>query len=249
MKPCFGKLLELSKMAKKDGICVKTGILGNVDTLDNSMLQLMKRCKLDEFFISLDGLEKTNDEQRGKGCFRNAVNWMPRLTKAGINVKVKFTLTKNSLNDIGETMKLSYRLGAKNFIVGDLLLHDNKIQDYINSISLTDEDRKKAAGLLIKAVFEMTPEDNQKVLKDFLWLCKRWEFFQQMCKDQGIFINAEDPFRKDEIHGSELIRGVIWQDGSIYNRNKAPRELLGKWPEQSMEEIYEGVKRRNEEAK
>ena len=52
--------------------------------------------------ISIDGTEKTHDNVRGQGVYRNAQNAIMRLTRSGIPVHVNMVFRKGTANDIAQ---------------------------------------------------------------------------------------------------------------------------------------------------
>lgn len=94
--PFLGKVYELS-----DGF--HTTIMSNGSFLTKEIVKTLKLFGIEKFQVSLEGLEKTNDEIRGKGSFEKTLKALELLAWAGIdNIRVSFTLTKKNLPEIKE---------------------------------------------------------------------------------------------------------------------------------------------------
>lgn len=243
IKPCFKELMYISKEAKDDGILNYTNILGNTDTLNDDMLKCFKDCELDSFFVSMDGLKDTHDLQRGVGNFEKNIKWIPELLKNNIEVKIKYTLTKMNMNEIVDVLDLCLKLGCKTFAIGTLILHDDKIKDYINSIDLSAKEHKEVCKKIINYIENLDSKYSFIIQQLFRFnktsMCQTLEDLNLVEKYQKYLITNHSNFHH---HSKSLIPGVIWEDGSIHSRNKSPNDLIGKYPEQTFEEIYESLK-------
>jgi len=94
--PFLGKVYELS-----DGF--HTTIMSNGSFLTKEIVKTLKLFGIEKFQVSLEGLEKTNDEIRGEGSFKKTIKAIKLLAWAGINnVRVSLTLTKKNLSEIKE---------------------------------------------------------------------------------------------------------------------------------------------------
>ncbi len=78
------------------------GIMSNGTLLDNAMLEKLCELKLDGFQVSLDGSEKTHDEIRGEGNFKDVVSSLDKLHLWGIPTRVSFTANKKNYNEFPE---------------------------------------------------------------------------------------------------------------------------------------------------
>jgi MoaA/NifB/PqqE/SkfB family radical SAM enzyme len=82
---------ELIKSARKEGL--RFGILGN-PTATEEQLKELKKLRIFRYQISLDGLESTHDYFRGKGRFREAIEFLKLEGEVGITRVVLSTVSK-----------------------------------------------------------------------------------------------------------------------------------------------------------
>ena len=97
------------------------GILTNGILLNNEKISKLKRFKIDYAQVSLEGMEKKNDEIRGKGTFEKIVKAAELLVKNKINSNISVTVTKKNLEDIPRLIELAEKLkvnslGLRRFI-------------------------------------------------------------------------------------------------------------------------------------
>lgn len=89
------------------------GILSNGSLLDENNVLKLKKADLRTFQVSLEGMEKNNDQVRGKGTFKKTISAIKILTGAGIRVVVSLTLTKKNMDDVPVLAKLCDKLGVE----------------------------------------------------------------------------------------------------------------------------------------
>lgn len=98
----FFKLINHAK--SKD---LLIGILGNPNHITEKIAMKLKDIGIFRYQISIDGLEKTHDELRGKkGAFKTAIRAIRILNKSGIPTVVMFTLSKRNSNELIEVIRL-----------------------------------------------------------------------------------------------------------------------------------------------
>lgn len=89
--------LTLYKEAAQRGFM--TAILGN--PMPETIIHRMVEIQTPAFFqISLEGLEAHNDDIRGKGSYRRAMDFLEVLQRQGLYSIVMLTLTRANLNDV-----------------------------------------------------------------------------------------------------------------------------------------------------
>ena len=97
------------------------GILTNGILLDDEKIFKFKKLKIDYVQVSLEGMEKNNDEIRGKETFKKIVKAIKLLVKDKISTSISVTVTKQNLRDIPLLIKLAKdlkvnSLGLRRFI-------------------------------------------------------------------------------------------------------------------------------------
>lgn len=65
--------------------------------------------------ISLDGLENTHDNIRGKGSFKKAINGIKLMINSGINVNVNCTPISKNISELTDLYKLCTEIGVNKF--------------------------------------------------------------------------------------------------------------------------------------
>ena len=112
---------ELLKKCYKNRKKTRYGILTNGLLLNNEKVARFKELKIDYVQVSLEGMEKKNDQIRGKGTFRKILKAVRLLVKNKINTDISVTVTKQNLRDIPLLVELAKKLrvnslGLRRFI-------------------------------------------------------------------------------------------------------------------------------------
>ncbi len=89
------RLIQEIKARGKD--CMLLGIPERVT--DEMIIELMQK-GVSRYQVSLDGLEKTHDNIRGKGSFKKTISALCRLSKSGIQTTCMFTLHPQNCSDL-----------------------------------------------------------------------------------------------------------------------------------------------------
>ena len=89
----------LAKVYKYSGN-YKWGLMSNGSFVDRENIKILKLFKINDFQVSLEGLEENNDKIRGKGNFQKTIEALKILIKGGIHASVSLTITKENINDI-----------------------------------------------------------------------------------------------------------------------------------------------------
>jgi len=88
------------------------GVLTNGILLNDKKVIELKGLEVDYVQISLEGMEKINDEIRGKGTFNKIVKAVKLLVKNDISTGISVAVTKKNLRDIPLLIRMSSNLGA-----------------------------------------------------------------------------------------------------------------------------------------
>ena len=88
-------------------------IMSNGSYLTRDIIKELKSLEINGFQVSIEGLEKTNDEIRGLGSFQKILKAIELLNQAKIIVKVSFTLTKKNYQEIKELAEILAPLNVK----------------------------------------------------------------------------------------------------------------------------------------
>ena len=106
--------------------------------------------------ISLDGLEAINDKFRGsKGAFRDALEGIRNATAVGMRLSLRFTMTKQNIDDLPGLFDLAEREGIPRVCVYHLAYAGRG--EKLLSFDLTDKERRAA----VEFVFERTMKSHE----------------------------------------------------------------------------------------
>ena len=123
------ELLAICRRAADEGLFApEVGILANPEGIDLAYARMMKECGIRRFTVSIDGLEKTNDEMRGKGNFRAAVACLDILREAGIEADVKFTCIRKTRAEYPAVVELARAHGVERVMPGRLILEGGGVE-------------------------------------------------------------------------------------------------------------------------
>lgn len=102
-------LNELSKRKKR------IIVLGNPDTLDDNILKLLKKYKVQGFQLSLDGIRERHDYIRKEGSFDLTIEKAKLLLDNNILVNIMFTVNKQNYLDLIPLMEKVAKVGITSF--------------------------------------------------------------------------------------------------------------------------------------
>ncbi len=96
---------------------LRMGMGSNGMLIDNEVARRLKDAGMWTVAISLDSsIPERHDEFRGvKGCWEHAVNAIKALKKAGIQVQVNSTVTRQNYDEVDDIMAMVEDLGVENF--------------------------------------------------------------------------------------------------------------------------------------
>jgi radical SAM family uncharacterized protein len=124
-------------------------------------------------YVSLDGLEKTNDAIRGvSGCFKKAIRGITAAVRK-VPVTINTTIMAENLNEIEDMVKLAKELNAR---ISLAIAHD-----YCSATASapTAKEKMEIAGKLIAMKKKGYPLVNsigyfEVIAKEKNWKCKPW---------------------------------------------------------------------------
>lgn len=141
-------IFEILEEAKKfEDIVITT----NCTLLNEEKCEKLSHYPNVKLSISLDGMEKTHDAFRRKeGTFQRVINTFPILKKYQIKFSIHYTLSKDTIGDAEEVLKLVASKGADDFNIRRVIVSGNANRDmliskeeYKNIIKKLIEDCKK----------------------------------------------------------------------------------------------------------
>ena len=99
-----------------------TSVLGNSFHLNRTVVEEMKQAGVDFYQVSLDGLEKTHDENRRRGSFEDAIRALELLHDAGIYTSVMFTVSRSNYEEFIPLYRFVEQLGCVDVIGFDKMI-------------------------------------------------------------------------------------------------------------------------------
>lgn len=102
----------LGKIYKLSGY-FRLGILSNGSFLTKENVKILKLLGVSSFQVSLEGMEKTNDEIRGRGSFKKILKAIEILVWAGIPAKVSVSLSKKNRPEMKKLAETLAPLGVE----------------------------------------------------------------------------------------------------------------------------------------
>jgi len=214
----FDFLKKCSQYNKK----TKYGILTNGILLNNEKISKLKKVKIDYTQISLEGMEKKNDEIRGKGTFGKIVKTVRSLVKNKINTGISVTVTKQNLKDIPLLTELAEKLkvnslGLRRFVP---LGRGKEMKE----LTLSSQETKKLYLFIL--------EINKKLIK------QRSKLRINIGCEDGIL--AQEGYRANTcVAGYSSL--TILPNGDVYPCRRLPI-YVGNVLNQTLEEIFYGSK-------
>jgi len=97
------------------------GILSNGTLITKEIVSKLRDLNVAYVQISLEGLEKVNDEIRGKGSFKKAVSTLKLLAKSNISASISMTVTNKNLKEIPKVIGLAREIGIAGISVRRLV--------------------------------------------------------------------------------------------------------------------------------
>ncbi len=103
---------DIADRLKNNSNFLRWGVLSNGSLLTKNIVKKLKDADIFRYQISLEGLEETNDQIRGKGTYKRVIKSIRLLKDGGVNTVVSLTLTKNNVHEIPELVKVLDKLGV-----------------------------------------------------------------------------------------------------------------------------------------
>ncbi|MFC2135179.1 radical SAM protein [Bacteroidota bacterium] len=121
LKKDWWKILEYISKYKKKGLIDRFYVMTNGSTVNEKIIQRYKELGVNYMQISVEGMDKINDEIRGKGNFKKAINGAKAIIQNGIPLSFSLTLTKKNLKDIEPLARLAASIGVSGMGVGRIV--------------------------------------------------------------------------------------------------------------------------------
>lgn len=218
---------EIVNEAKKRNFMV--GVMGNPYTLDEASVKRMREVGVDRFQVSIDGLEKTHDEIRGKsGSFKETLKGIRLLNKYGIPSVVMFTVSKLNMHELPRVARLCAEIGVEIFDFSRLV-PEGRGKNIKDEMPTPLEYR----DLLMRMLIEYSKLKSEGYVTYF---GRKENLWTLLYYDLGIF----HPKICDKIVGGCSVGShilTILSDGTVLPCRRLPI-VIGKVPEKNIREIF-----------
>jgi len=143
--------LDIIKLCNKYNFA--TTIVSNATLLDESLIKKLKKFKRTSFLISLEGIDKTNDEIRGPGVFKKVDKAIKLLKKNNIHVEISTTINSENIKFYKKLIEYSKKLNIPvnfnlfkpfKYLQKYLILKPKKYFEFIKDIF---NERKRGAKI------------------------------------------------------------------------------------------------------
>lgn len=206
-------IMEYIDIAIDSGV-EKINFLTNGILLNKEVLLEIKKRKIIEVQVSLEGAKKTNDYIRGEGSFAKILSSIRLANNLGVYIKVSYTLNNLNCEDVSEAIKEVYEAGAK------MIWFDRMIPFKGNTIPEMSAEQFITTMLILKNEQKKYQNTNFKVLT----------------KRALQFLFADEI--KECYRCSGIVRSfTCMPDGTIYPCRRMPIKL-GNFKEENLLEIY-----------
>lgn len=137
----FFEILDYAK--RFDDIVVTT----NCTLLDEEKCQKLAQYTNTRLSISIDGLESIHDEFRGKqGTFKKIIETLPLLKQNNVKFSIRYTISKDTIKDAKQVLKLSAENEAQDFNTRRVILTGNACKELL----ISNEEYKNIIKELIQ---------------------------------------------------------------------------------------------------
>ena len=199
-------------------------ILSNGSLLTKENAKILKLFGIHSFQVSMEGMEKTNDEIRGEGSFKKILKAIEILVWAGIPARVSVSLSNKNRSEIKELAKTLAPLGVKSIGARRIVPWGSGSQ-FKNDVLEPQE---------LRAFYKELEEINKIMIKN------DYELRVSGGCENGIFndeISAPDLMSFNHCGVSDGRILVILPNGDVLPCRRLPIKI-GNVYEKSLEEIY-----------
>jgi radical SAM protein with 4Fe4S-binding SPASM domain len=89
-----------------------TSLMSNGTLIDDDMARRIREAGVSDVQISLDGLETTHEDLRGKGSFQRTLEGIRNLVSQGVEANINLTVSRINMGQTGELVRLAEELGV-----------------------------------------------------------------------------------------------------------------------------------------
>ncbi|MBU1849542.1 MAG: radical SAM protein [Nanoarchaeota archaeon] len=141
LKKDWWKILEYVSEYKKKGLINRFYIMTNGSTVTDEIIKRYLSLGVNYMQISVEGMEKVNDEIRGKGNFKKAVEGAKIILKNGMPLSFSLTLTKKNIGEVEPLARFAATLGIGGLGTGRIVPIGGGSQ--MKDLTLTPEETRE----------------------------------------------------------------------------------------------------------
>ena len=206
-------------------------ILGNPFHLDKDVVRRLESLGCTGYQMSLDGLEKTHDEIRKPGSFKETLKAFELFKNTSINTAIMTTVSKKNIDEIPDLVDIAIKYQVNHFGFARDCPNPNDFD-----LMPSAEEYRNFLDKMWQKYISVDQNTTLFMLKDHLWKLYLYE--------KGLF-NPND-FKNPEnliLDGCHcgISHMTITANGTVYacRRSETP---IGKVPEESLYDIFVGEK-------
>ncbi|MBI2957737.1 MAG: radical SAM protein, partial [Chloroflexi bacterium] len=103
-------LFDIVAYARDKGFSVS--MMSNGVLVDPAIALRIREAGIEDVQVSMEGLERTHDEIRGRGSFRRALAGIWRLKEAGVEANINVTVSRLNRGQVAGLIRTAAELGA-----------------------------------------------------------------------------------------------------------------------------------------
>ena len=178
-------------------------IFTNGYLLDLDRIMIIKKLLRENDFvqISLDGLKKNYEIQRGAQHFDKVIENISLLVENDINVRLHMTVTKYNIDDIIEVYELAKQLGVHTFSI-----------HYVAPIRKGEKVWEEECLIMYEKYIDIINKKHSNKIPMVLRSFKPLEIQSKYAKEKNNFIN-----REALVFNNEILHWTINAEGDIFN--------------------------------
>ena len=121
LKKDYWKILEYISKYKEQGLIDRFYVMTNGSTVNDKIMQRYVDLGVNYMQISVEGMEEINDEIRGEGNFKKAIEGAKTILRHGMPLSFSLTVTKKNIQDIEPLARLAASIGVGGLGVGRIV--------------------------------------------------------------------------------------------------------------------------------
>ncbi len=209
---------EIMKKAKK--MDFQISMLGNPELLNESNIKRIIDTGVFRYQLSLDGMEKTHDENRSKGSFHRTTEALSLATKLGLPVVVMSTVSNINYMEMPDVMRHVYMTGGERWTFARF------IPDFGNC-GISPKDFENFLRLIVREHAPFEKESIGRLFPGGKTMPKKEPLISPIISKPAVIEGNEDKILGGCGLGTSLL--VVLSDNTVMACRRHRGSVLGKW--------------------